>query len=1078
VTATTSDPRLPDPTEPGMSDRGPGDDGAGPDLAGPGGAPSTWTSVVPTAGGWEVVAGRHGAPLELSELLPVAAAFGFRIVEAVATHDDDTTTQRLRVAATGTPTDTTATRLGDALAAAMAGDGAVDGLLALLSTTPLTWVEVDVLRAARRMLQLLGSRWPRVAVERALVDNPAAATALWSLFRARLDPAADPAAEETAAADLADARGRTASLTEDRVLADLAGVVRACVRTNAFAPLRSVVLDDGRAVPFLACKFESAALPEVPAPVPHAEVLVTSPVTTGVHLRAGAIARGGLRASDRWDVRNEVLDLMAAQVVKNSVIVPTGAKGGFVLHDDPAPTERAARVRDAYRVFVTGLLSVTDTLVAGDVVGPAGVRRRDGDDPYLVVAADKGTARLSDTANSLADEHGFWLGDAFASGGSTGWDHKALGITAKGAWTAIARHFRELGIDIHTDEVSVVGVGDMSGDVFGNGLLTSPTLRLQAAFDHRDIFVDPDPDPAASYAERQRLFDLPTSSWQDYDRDVLSSGGFVASRAAKSVVLPPTVRDLLGVEDESLPPDELIREILRMKVDLLYAGGIGTVVRASTETFTGDHANDDIRITADRLNARVVGEGANLAITPRGRIEYARRGGRIDQDAIHNAGGVAISDREVNAKILFAPAIATGRLDRAERDAVLRAAADEVVADVCRDVDAQVWLLSRAHASSADDLAAHVRHLDRLEAAGIVDRTVDLLPSVDELEARGEAGAGLTRPELATLMAATKRLATEVMVDHDLTGTATAHPALAGAFATGIREHPAVDVRDHRLADEITALRIASSQVDRLGITHLHDVATVRDQPLNDVVAAHWLAQQVLDGDTWWPTLQDCADTVPDDTLEAAADRLIRLHRRVGLALLRDGAVTSGAIDATRDRQAAIADLVRDRWRDRGRGPVARRRMALLDDLVPDDLALDVALARHLGRVPDLAAVLDDPDATTVEAGVRLLARLDDGLHLAALDTAIARHLTSAPGSHDDWRRRHGDQLQDDVARIRRTLARRLLAGPRETADDPPREAARDQVAAAVRAVRADEALASDALASAVASLRHLVGED
>ncbi len=1075
MTGTTSDPRLLPGVLPDRAARGEATTTAPTDV---GEDPTVWTSVVPAPDGWDVVAGRRGAPLELSELLPVADAFGFRIVEAVATHDDEDTTQRLRVVAAGTPTDTTATRLGDALAAAMAGDGPVDGLLALLSTTQLTWVEVDVLRAMRRMLQLLGSRWPGDAVDRALVDNPAAATALWALFRARLDPAADATAAEDAEAAVADARGRTSTLNEDRILAHLANVVRAVLRTNAFAPLNAVVLDDGTSVPFLACKFASADLPGVPAPVPHAEVLVTSPLTTGVHLRAGAIARGGLRASDRWDVRDEVLDLMAAQVVKNSMIVPTGAKGGFVLHAEPGPADRAARVRDAYRVFVTGLLSVTDTIVDGEVVGPTGVRRRDGDDPYLVVAADKGTARLSDTANDLADEHGFWLGDAFASGGSTGWDHKALGITARGAWTAIARHFRELGIDIHTDAVSVVGIGDMSGDVFGNGLLTSPTLRLQAAFDHRDIFVDPDPDPAASYAERRRLFGLPRSSWQDYDRSVLSPGGFVASRAAKSIDLPRQVRDLLGIDDEALPPDALIREILRMKVDLLYAGGIGTVVAASTEDFTGDHANDDIRITADRLNARVVGEGANLAITPRGRIEYARRGGRIDQDAIHNAGGVAISDREVNAKILFAPAIAAGRLDRSARDAVLHAAADEVVEDVCRDVDAQVWLLSRAHASSADDLAAHARHLERLEAAGIVDRTVDLLPSADDLEARRAAGAGLTRPELATVMAATKRLLTAAAGDHPVIGTATAQPALAGAFATDIRDHPAVDVPEHRLADEITALRIASSQVDRLGITHLHDVAAVRGRPLGDVVAAHWLAQQVLDGDGWWPALQDCAGTVPDNTVEAAAERLTRLHRRVAMALLRDGSVEADAIDATRDRLAVFAGLVRDQWRDRGRGPVARRRMALLDDLVPDKLALDVALARHLGRVPDLAAVAGDPDADAVEEGLRVLARLDEGLHLAALDTAIAGHLTSSPGPNDDWRRRHGDQLQDDVARIRRGLARRLLAAGDAVDEDPRREATRDQVAAAVRAVRNDEALASDALPSAVASLRHLLDGD
>ncbi len=1032
---------------------------------------------------------RAGSDLDLSDLLPVVGAFGFRVVEAAVERHDDTTTQRLLVQGARPASDDTTERLTDALVAALAGDTTADPLLELVTTTPLDWHRVDWLRAIRHQLRLLGSTWSTAVIDRTLTHNPDAAWALATLFAARLDPAAAAGAEAGAFHALAAIRGAITDLTEDRVVGDLARIVCATLRTNAFAPARDVELDDGRRVSFLACKVDSSRLPGVPEPVPFAEILVTSPLASGVHLRAGRVARGGLRASDRVDVRNEVLDLMAAQVVKNSMIVPTGAKGGFVLHDPPRdPAQRAGAVRDAYSVFVTGLLSVTDDVVDGTVVGPTGVRRRDGDDPYLVVAADKGTARLSDTANAIADRRGFWLGDAFASGGSSGWDHKALGITAKGAWTAIARHFRELGIDVQADPVSVVGIGDMSGDVFGNGLLTSRTLRLQAAFDHRDVFLDPDPDPDASYEERRRLFDLPGSSWQDYDRDVLSRGGLVASRSAKSIELSAPVRDLLATDATSMAPDELVRAILCMKVDLLYAAGIGTVIAASDEDFAGDRGNDDIRVSAARVDARVIGEGANLAITPRGRIEYARRGGRIDQDAIHNAAGVAISDREVNAKILFAPAVDAGKLDRGQRDEVLRSAADEVVVDVCRDVDAQVWMLSRAHATSADDLTAHARHLDRLEGDGVVDRAVDLLPTPDELEARSAAGAGLTRPELATVMAATKRSLADAVLASAVVRAEASRPALLEAFATPIRTHPAVDVGDHRLAAEITALRIASGLVDRVGITHLDEVAADLDRPVADVVAGHWAAQQVLDGDHWWTQLQDLATIVPPETLAAATERLVTLQQDVALALLRGGEVDAARLDDAIARHRPLARAVRRHAAGLGQGPVARDRIALLDDLVGDDLAVDVAADDLLARVPDVAHVLaattpdrDPPDAGTEEDDVdadvvvalEALSIADERLLVADLTDAVRRTLSDARGGRAEWIRRHGEHLERDLAEVRRRAAAAVVrtGGSGVLVQVVSRES-RARVGAALRAVRDDATVAASALAAAVADLR------
>ncbi|MBY5162208.1 NAD-glutamate dehydrogenase domain-containing protein [Salsipaludibacter albus] len=1089
-------------------------------------AAETRATFEPRDDGWEVVVRRDGPRLDLSDLLPAVEAFGFHVVDAAATTADGTVEQRLRVTARRPGTMTSAGRLDDALLAALAGTTATDGLLGLVASTPLTWQQVDWLRAHRHLLGLLGTSWSASRIDAALRDNPDAAWGLANLFTARLSPDATPQDEPGAFHMLETVRDGVASLDDDRIIADLAAAVTATLRTNAFAPDRGVTLADGRVVDVLACKFRSSDLPGVPAPVPHAEILVTSPLTTGIHLRGGPIARGGLRASDRTDdVRDEVLGLVAAQIVKNSMIVPTGAKGGFVLHEPPSdPADRVAAITDAYTVYVNGLLSVTDNVVDGEVVTPDGVRRRDGDDPYLVVAADKGTARLSDTANAIADAHGFWLGDAFASGGSSGWDHKALGITAKGAWTAIARHFRELGVDIHTDEITVVGIGDMSGDVFGNGLLTSRTLKLLAAFDHRDVFIDPDPDPAASYAERRRLFELSTSSWQDYDPDVRSRGAVVASRTAKEVELTPEVRELLRTDERSMAPDTLVRAVLRLQVDLLYAGGIGTMVKASTEDAVGDRANADIRVDADEVNARVFGEGANLAITQRGRIEYARRGGRIDQDAVHNAAGVAISDREVNAKILFAPAIRAGSLTRADRDEVLHAATDDVVAAVCRDVDAQVWLLSREQDRSAEDIGAYARQLDRLEASGVIDREVDLLPSREQMDARAGAGGGLTRPELATVMAATKRSLAAAVVDSAMVDATACRPALHDYFAPAIHDHPAADVDGHRLAPDITALRVASSLVDRVGPTHVDEVAMQADVHPTAVVAALWAAQQVLDADDWWARLQDQATVVPATTLADVAATLVTLQQDVARALLRDGGVGPDTIDEVVARHRPVAMALRRHLEDTCTGAVLRRRVELLDDLVPDELAAPAALAGDLARLADVTALVtgaparpttdsqrhdarvpdrggddrdddrkddlpggtvldlrddDVPDglAGRVRDALAALHVVTDRLHLADLDDAVTRHLGRSTTTDADWSRRHGEALRHDLAGLRRRAAAVVLAdGAQVLGSRAPRVVdLRPRIAAALRALHGDDVRPSDVLGATVAAVRDVV---
>ncbi|MST34072.1 NAD-glutamate dehydrogenase, partial [Acidimicrobiaceae bacterium USS-CC1] len=501
------------------------------------------------------------------------------------------------------------------------------------------------------------------------------------------------------AADLA----AVEQLEQDQVLRGYLALVDATLRTSY--PLRT---PEGEPLPTVTLKLASRSVPDLPAPHPLVETWVHGPDVEGIHLRFGPVARGGIRWSDRpEDFRTEVLGLAAAQVKKNAVIVPTGAKGGFVCRGRTPAS--AAGVRQAYETFISSLLDITDNYVGGRVVSPPGVVTRDGEDPYLVVAADKGTATFSDAANALSEQRHFWLGDAFASGGSHGYDHKAMGITARGAWVAVRRHFHQLGIDVQTETVTVAGIGDMSGDVFGNGMLQSQAIALVAAFDHRHVFLDPDPDPKASFAERQRLAALGRSSWDDYDRTAISEGGGVWSREAKTVPLSPQARRALGVTAAELSPPELISAILRAPVDLLWFGGIGTYIKASDEADSevGDHANDAVRVTADQVRARVLAEGGNLGVTQRGRIRYSRRGGRINADFIDNAAGVATSDREVNLKILVDLAIAEGRLDPAERDAELQAAEPFVAEEVLRQVDHSVAALNRAVPASARELDAY-----------------------------------------------------------------------------------------------------------------------------------------------------------------------------------------------------------------------------------------------------------------------------------------------------------------------------------------------------------------------------------
>ncbi|HLY84867.1 MAG TPA: NAD-glutamate dehydrogenase domain-containing protein, partial [Acidimicrobiales bacterium] len=588
-----------------------------------------------------------------------------------------------------------------------------DGFNRLVLLAGLGWRDIVVLRAGCKYLRQTGTTFSQAYMEESLANNPDIARRLVELFHARFDPARQATAEgETArlVAAIETALDAVVSLDEDRILRGFLYLFRAVLRTNYF-----LTGPDGAPPGYLSFKVAPSMLPDLPLPRPAYEIFVYSPRTEGVHLRGAKVARGGIRWSDRReDFRTEVLGLMKAQTVKNAVIVPMGAKGGFVVKRPPAGGDRDALMAEVvacYQAFISGLLDLTDNLVAGEVVPPADVVRYDGDDPYLVVAADKGTATFSDIANAIALERGFWLGDAFASGGSAGYDHKKIGITARGAWESVRHHFSELGIDIQTTDFSVVGIGDMSGDVFGNGMLLSRHIKLVGAFDHRHIFIDPDPDPELSYAERARLFGLARSSWADYDAALISAGGGVFPRTAKSIPLSPQVRQVLGIDAGALDPNQLVNALLRAPVDLLWNGGIGTYVKATSETQlqAGDRTNDAVRVDARELRCRVVGEGGNLGLTQRARVEFALAGGLINTDAVDNSAGVDCSDHEVNIKILLDAVVADGDMTLKQRNLLLADMTDEVAGLVLRDNFEQTRALGRAKAQAASMVDVHAR---------------------------------------------------------------------------------------------------------------------------------------------------------------------------------------------------------------------------------------------------------------------------------------------------------------------------------------------------------------------------------
>jgi glutamate dehydrogenase len=907
----------------------------------------------------------QGGATPLSDIVPALENFGFDVLEESPTAlGEGSYIHDFRLRLRGGDVATVMARaavLESALSQVLDGDAENDVFNQLVTIAALDPQSVIWLRAWYRYLRQTGANFSMATVVAALANNAAITRSIVSLFDALHNPAASGDREKASAKyvkAIQDGLSAVSAIEEDRILRRYMAVVKATLRTNAFAPA---------AAEALAFKMDSAKVPGLPAPLPWREVFVYSPRVEGIHLRAGPVARGGLRWSDRRDdFRTEVLGLMKAQRVKNAVIVPTGAKGGF--YPKRLPDMRVdrdawfAEGTEAYKIFIRTLLSITDNIVNDKVVHPADVVIHDGQDPYFVVAADKGTATFSDTANAIALERNFWLGDAFASGGSVGYDHKAMGITAKGGWLSVQRHFAEMGIDVQKEPVTVAGVGDMSGDVFGNGMLLSKTLKVVAAFDHRHIFFDPDPDPAKSWKERQRLFNLPRSSWLDYDAKLISKGGGVFARSEKSIKTTAEIRALLGIDAKEIEPAALMTAILKAPVQLMWFGGIGTYIKDKSESHldVGDPGNDAIRVNGADVRAQVIGEGANLGVTQAGRIGFALRGGRINTDFIDNSAGVDCSDNEVNIKIALNAEMRAGRLKEPVRNTLLASMTDAVAHLVLEDNRLQTLALSIAETGGAGDLPAYVRLIETFEASGLLDRVVEGLAPNEELFRRASEGKGLTRPELAVLLSTAKLAAQDGVEEAPLAIDKSMDGELLAAFPDAMVAKHKSAILAHRLRKEIIATKLANRMINRLGMLHPFELAEEEGCSLGDVAAAFAIAERIYDLTSLWHAI---------DTAEMPESTRLMLFNQTAV-----------------ETRAQMADIIRNAHEGRDvsaatamYAPVVQKLSASLGSLLPDDI-------RHHTECFGVRLVDNGAPRKIAERLVQM-AQLDGAIGLAALSS-------------------------------------------------------------------------------------------
>jgi len=971
----------------------------------------------------------------------------------------------------------------DAFARIWRGDAENDGFNRLVLAAGLSWKQVAMLRAYCKYLLQTGVTFSQSYMEATLIRYPLLARLLVELFEARFDPAtgkesdaeikrgmerfgaqlrALAAGDEAAMAALKAlvatrtgnrdkqveaARGallglldRVASLDEDRILRSFIGVIDATLRTNYYIEYKDGLRKDGGPADYLAFKFDTAKVPDLPKPRPFREIWVCGPRVEGTHLRFGPVARGGLRWSDRReDFRTEVLGLVKAQMVKNTVIVPVGSKGGFYPKQLPSPAvDRDAWFAEGvacYKRFINGLLDITDNIVDNKIVPPAGVVRHDGDDPYLVVAADKGTATFSDTANGIAQAHGFWLDDAFASGGSVGYDHKGMGITARGAWESVKRHFRALGRDCQKQDFTVVGIGDMSGDVFGNGMLLSEHIRLVCAFDHRHVFLDPAPDAAASFKERSRLFKAPRSSWADYDAKLISKGGGVYPRSLKSIEITPQVREALGIDAgiKSMTPNELMSAALKAPVDLLWNGGIGTYVKASTETNAdvGDRANNALRVNGSELRCKVVGEGGNLGMTQLGRIEAAQVGVLLNTDFIDNSAGVDTSDHEVNIKILLNGEVQKKRLKLAERNKLLAAMTDEVAQLVLNDNYRQNQTLSLMERMSAARLGSKMHFITTLESQGLLDRQIEYLPTDAQMAERKLRGQGLTRPELCVLLSYSKLVAFPQLLDSDVPEDPYLSKELERYFPAPLQKKYAKAMENHRLKREIIATAVTNSTINRMGATFLMRMQEDSGRSIGEIARAYTITRETLDARELWAKIDALDGKVAESVQIDALQVIWELQRGFTRWLL----ARPGAVPAITTAVERYHEGFRDILAGEGILPPSQRpeyeasRKDWRAKGVPAALADQLAALPYLESSADIIELARERKLRTIEVA-KVYFRLADALHAPWLRAQI-----EALKVEGRWHAVARGVLRDELFAQLRSLTAQVLAMPGKEPD-------------------------------------------
>ena len=924
---------------------------------------------------------RSGESVSLSRILPVLQHLGVDVTDERPFTVPDAEGAPYRIYDLGLVfpegelpfEDSLKARFEEAFLATWRGAAEVDTLNALVIHAGLNWREAALLRALVKYMRQAQLPFSARYVETVLLTHPLIVRDLIDLFHERFEPtrSGDRDAAQAVIRDrIVESIDAVLSLDVDRILRFLLTLVTSCVRTSYYRP---------ESHPFqISFKLQPRLIAELPEPRPLFEIWVYSPQVEGVHLRFAKVARGGLRWSDRpEDFRTEILGLVKAQAVKNTVIVPAGAKGGFYAKQLPSASNRDAfqtEGRAAYTRFISGLLDLTDNREGNQIVGPADVVRHDEDDPYLVVAADKGTATFSDLANSISQEYGFWLGDAFASGGSDGYDHKAMGITAKGAWESVKRHFRDLGVNTQTEEFTVAGIGDMSGDVFGNGMLLSECIRLVAAFDHRHVFLDPSPDAAESFVERARLFALPRSSWDDYDRDLLSAGGGIYPRSAKAIPVTPEVREALGLQTEAdaITPNEMIREILRSRVDLLWNGGIGTYVKAATESQAdvGDKTNDGVRVNGDELRCRVVGEGGNLGLTQRGRIEAAQSGVALNNDAIDNSAGVDTSDHEVNIKILLDEVVRSGDLTMKQRSALLHSMTDEVGGLVLQHNYDQNMVLGNARAQATALLPVHERMIRDRAAAGDLDRELEFLPSDEEIRERLGDCVGLTSPELSVMLAYSKMTLAGAVSSDVLAADPYFQPVLSSYFPAEIVARYADRLAAHPLAPDIIKTVVVNDLVNHGGISFAFRAKEETAATPMDVVRGYTFARDVFDLPDLWTRIRALDDVVPTRSQSKAYLEARRLLDRTTRWMVQTHSAAYNLTDEMARYAPVVADLT-PQLPAMLRGAESERWQALTSALVadglPEDVAADTALLLYRFQLLDITRIAERTDAPAAE---------------------------------------------------------------------------------------------------------------